>query len=200
MAVTRVVGTQRSETEILSNTPASCSHSYTKFLAALGDLTLLRGVQEDGSGPSHYVGGLDTAGTRYDPPPPPPPPPHPLPSWGMWCCCGMLTVLLFACWYHYASCVSCPCVRSQLRDGCDTSDGVYTLVWRTTGLSVAFHVATLMPTNAEDRRCSNKKRHIGNNFVTLVFLEPGGASCVVSCCIVSLRVARAVFSGIECAW
>jgi len=75
MAVTRVVGTQRSETEILSNTPASCSHSYTKFLAALGDLTLLRGVQEDGSGPSHYVGGLDTAGTRYDPPPPPPPPP-----------------------------------------------------------------------------------------------------------------------------
>lgn len=54
------------------------------------------------------------------------------------------------------------------------SDGKYALVWQVLGVRVAFHVATLMP--GHGRGCANKKRHIGNNFVTVVFLEPGGAS------------------------
>ena len=32
-----------------------------------------------------------------------------------------------------------------------------------------FHVATLMPTNPSNLQCSNKKLHIGNNFVTIVY-------------------------------
>ncbi len=32
-----------------------------------------------------------------------------------------------------------------------------------------FHVATLMPTHSTDPQCSNKKMHIGNNFVTIVY-------------------------------
>ena len=38
---------------------------------------------------------------------------------------------------------------------------------------VVFHVATLMPTLTSDPQCSNKKLHIGNDFVTIVFNESG---------------------------
>jgi tuberous sclerosis protein 2 len=38
---------------------------------------------------------------------------------------------------------------------------------------VVFHVATLMPTLTSDPHCSNKKLHIGNDFVTIVFNESG---------------------------
>ncbi|RLU20252.1 hypothetical protein DMN91_006859 [Ooceraea biroi] len=38
-------------------------------------------------------------------------------------------------------------------------------------LQVAFHVATLMPTKASDPKCTSKKTHIGNNYVTLVYNE-----------------------------
>ena len=38
---------------------------------------------------------------------------------------------------------------------------------------VVFHVATLMPTLTSDPQCSNKKLHIGNDFVTLVYNESG---------------------------
>ena len=34
---------------------------------------------------------------------------------------------------------------------------------------VIFHVATLMPTRSSDLLCSNKKLHIGNNFVTIAY-------------------------------
>jgi tuberous sclerosis protein 2 len=34
-----------------------------------------------------------------------------------------------------------------------------------------FHVATLMPHN--DPSCLNKKRHIGNDFVTIVYNDSG---------------------------
>lgn len=54
--------------------------------------------------------------------------------------------------------------------GC--SDGTTALVHHIPGLQLAFHVATLMPNDG--RRCSNKKRHIGNNYVTISYLEEGG--------------------------
>ena len=38
---------------------------------------------------------------------------------------------------------------------------------------VVFHVATLMPTLSSDPQCNNKKLHIGNDFVTLVYNESG---------------------------
>jgi len=38
---------------------------------------------------------------------------------------------------------------------------------------VVFHVATLMPTKETDPSCNNKKLHIGNDYVTIVFNESG---------------------------
>ena len=40
---------------------------------------------------------------------------------------------------------------------------------------VIFHVATLMPTNvAKDPQANKKKRHIGNDFVAIVYNNSGG--------------------------
>lgn len=38
---------------------------------------------------------------------------------------------------------------------------------------VVFHVATMMPTKESDPNCNSKKRHIGNNYVTIVYNESG---------------------------
>ncbi len=38
---------------------------------------------------------------------------------------------------------------------------------------VIFHVATLMPTKETDPACTNKKRHIGNDYVTIVYNDSG---------------------------
>ena len=35
--------------------------------------------------------------------------------------------------------------------------------------TVMFHVATLMPNKETDKNCSNKKRHICNSYVTVVY-------------------------------
>ena len=51
------------------------------------------------------------------------------------------------------------------------------LIWLTRSLiynsQVIFHVATLMPTKASDPACTNKKRHIGNDYVTIVYNDSG---------------------------
>ncbi|KAI9248542.1 hypothetical protein BDA99DRAFT_576018 [Phascolomyces articulosus] len=53
-------------------------------------------------------------------------------------------------------------------------DGRYAYFWKDDVTHVIFHVATLMPTNLErDPQCSNKKRHIGNDFVTIVYNDSG---------------------------
>jgi Rap/ran-GAP len=38
---------------------------------------------------------------------------------------------------------------------------------------IIFHVTTLMPTREEDPQCSGKKRHIGNDYVNIVWNERG---------------------------
>jgi hypothetical protein len=57
--------------------------------------------------------------------------------------------------------------------GLDTeydTDGEYAYYWKDDITQVIFHCATLMPTNlVHDPQCSGKKRHIGNDFVTIVF-------------------------------
>lgn len=40
-------------------------------------------------------------------------------------------------------------------------------------MQVIFHVATLMPCKDSDPSCNNKKLHIGNDFVTIVYNESG---------------------------
>eukprot|EP00116_Pleurobrachia_bachei_P001508 sb/3461770/ len=59
--------------------------------------------------------------------------------------------------------------------GLDTSghDGDYAISWRDKTTQVIFHVATLMPQNETDPTSTNKKRHIGNNFVTIVYNDSG---------------------------
>lgn len=49
-------------------------------------------------------------------------------------------------------------------------DGKYAYFWQDDVTKVIFHVATMMPTHLDrDPQCSGKKRHIGNDFVTIVY-------------------------------
>ena len=40
-------------------------------------------------------------------------------------------------------------------------------------VSVIFHIATLMPNKESDPNCNSKKRHIGNDYVTIVYNDSG---------------------------
>ncbi|XP_037077168.1 tuberin-like [Pollicipes pollicipes] len=51
------------------------------------------------------------------------------------------------------------------------SDGRFAIMWEDDLMQVLFHVATMMPT--VDERCNNKKMHIGNDFVLIVYNESG---------------------------
>ncbi|KAK0659447.1 hypothetical protein QBC41DRAFT_47338 [Cercophora samala] len=53
-------------------------------------------------------------------------------------------------------------------------DGQYTYCWRDRVTEMVFHVTTQMPTNLEnDPRCNHKKKHIGNDYVNIVWNESG---------------------------
>lgn len=54
------------------------------------------------------------------------------------------------------------------------TDGEYTFCWRDRVTEIVFHVTTQMPTNLErDPLCTLKKRHIGNDFVNIIFNDSG---------------------------
>ncbi|XP_076345380.1 TSC complex subunit tuberin isoform X3 [Tachypleus tridentatus] len=55
----------------------------------------------------------------------------------------------------------------------DGEDGKYAFSWQDDVMQVIFHVATLLPNKPSDPLCNSKKRHIGNNHVTIVFNESG---------------------------
>lgn len=49
-------------------------------------------------------------------------------------------------------------------------DGKSTYAWRDRVTEIVYHVATMMPTDFDgDPNCINKKRHIGNDYVNIVF-------------------------------
>lgn len=49
-------------------------------------------------------------------------------------------------------------------------DGEATYAWRDRVTEIVYHVATLMPTDFDaDPNCINKKRHIGNDYVNIIF-------------------------------
>ncbi|ORX54367.1 hypothetical protein DM01DRAFT_1335515 [Hesseltinella vesiculosa] len=51
-------------------------------------------------------------------------------------------------------------------------DGAYAYFWKDDVTEMVFHTATMMPTRLDrDPRCSGKKRHIGNDFVTIVYVD-----------------------------
>lgn len=54
------------------------------------------------------------------------------------------------------------------------TDGQYTFCWRDRVTEIVFHVTTQMPTNLDhDPLCINKKKHIGNDFVNIIFNDSG---------------------------
>ncbi|XP_017841753.2 tuberin [Drosophila busckii] len=54
------------------------------------------------------------------------------------------------------------------------ADGKFAYIWKDDILQVTFHVATLMPTNLrDDPNCTEKKKHIGNDFVKIIYNESG---------------------------
>ncbi|XP_062133679.1 tuberin isoform X1 [Drosophila sulfurigaster albostrigata] len=54
------------------------------------------------------------------------------------------------------------------------ADGKFAYIWKDDILQVTFHVATLMPTNLQDDpNCNEKKKHIGNDFVKIIYNESG---------------------------
>ncbi|KAI0012781.1 hypothetical protein F4779DRAFT_614225 [Xylariaceae sp. FL0662B] len=54
------------------------------------------------------------------------------------------------------------------------TDGQYTFCWRDRVTELVFHVTTQMPTNLDqDPKCTLKKRHIGNDFVNIIFNDSG---------------------------
>lgn len=54
---------------------------------------------------------------------------------------------------------------------CTGEDGSHCLCWQDDVTQVVFHVATLMPNVENDRHRGNKKRHIGNDYVHIVYNE-----------------------------
>ncbi|KAI1863766.1 uncharacterized protein JN550_009466 [Neoarthrinium moseri] len=53
-------------------------------------------------------------------------------------------------------------------------DGEFAVCWRDRVTEIVFHVTTQMPTNLErDPQCTYKKRHIGNDFVNIIFNDSG---------------------------
>lgn len=55
-------------------------------------------------------------------------------------------------------------------DGCD---GNFTYIWQDDIIQVTFHAATLMPNKDHDPNCNEKKKHIGNDYVSIVYNESG---------------------------
>lgn len=57
---------------------------------------------------------------------------------------------------------------------CSGTDGQFTYCYHDDITQVVFHVATLMPTDlTSDPQCSNKKLHIGNDYVLIVYNDSG---------------------------
>ncbi|KAH9909770.1 hypothetical protein F4778DRAFT_13419 [Xylariomycetidae sp. FL2044] len=64
--------------------------------------------------------------------------------------------------------------NTQGLDRAYDSDGQYTFCWRDRVTEMVFHVTTQMPTNLDhDPHCTLKKRHIGNDFVNVIFNDSG---------------------------
>lgn len=65
-------------------------------------------------------------------------------------------------------------MNSQGLDREFDSDGTHAICWRDRAVEMIFHVITMMPTDLEsDPYCINKKKHIGNDFVNIVFNNSG---------------------------
>lgn len=55
----------------------------------------------------------------------------------------------------------------------DNIDGQFMYFWKDRTTEIAFHITTMMPTPENDPQCTYKKRHIGNDFVNIIFNNSG---------------------------
>jgi hypothetical protein len=66
--------------------------------------------------------------------------------------------------------------NTQGLDRAEDADGEYTMVWNNELTELVYHITTFMPNDADPRLAViNKKRHIGNDFVNIVFNNSGAA-------------------------
>lgn len=64
--------------------------------------------------------------------------------------------------------------NTQGLDRYNNTDGEFTICWRDRVTELVFHITTMMPTNLDnDPQCIGKKRHIGNDFVNIIFNNSG---------------------------
>lgn len=64
--------------------------------------------------------------------------------------------------------------NAQGLDKMSNTDGTHTYAWRDRVTEIVFHVATMMPTDLDnDPHCDNKKRHIGNDRVKIIYNDSG---------------------------
>jgi hypothetical protein len=63
--------------------------------------------------------------------------------------------------------------NTQGLDRSEDTDGKYTYCWRDRATEIVFHVTTMMPTPEHDAQCVQKKSHIGNDFVSIVWNDAG---------------------------
>lgn len=64
--------------------------------------------------------------------------------------------------------------NTQGLDRQSDADGTHTYAWRDRVTEIVFHVTTMMPTDIEnDPHSDNKKRHIGNDRVKIIFNDSG---------------------------
>jgi hypothetical protein len=64
--------------------------------------------------------------------------------------------------------------NTQGLDRANDMDGKFTFCWRDRVTEIVFHVVTQMPTNLDrDPQCAMKKRHIGNDFVNIIYNNSG---------------------------
>ena len=52
-------------------------------------------------------------------------------------------------------------------------DGQFHYVWQNDAMQVVYHAATLMPRNESDPQFNKKERHIGNDYVAIVYNDSG---------------------------
>ena len=64
--------------------------------------------------------------------------------------------------------------NAQGLDKMSNTDGTHTYAWRDRVTEIVFHVATMMPTDLDnDPHCDDKKRHIGNDRVKIIYNNSG---------------------------
>ncbi|KAI5368026.1 Putative tuberin/Ral GTPase-activating protein subunit alpha [Septoria linicola] len=64
--------------------------------------------------------------------------------------------------------------NSQGLDRAEDTDGAYTMVWNNDVTELVYHITTFMPNDVDPKLAViNKKRHIGNDFVNIVFNNSG---------------------------